>query len=176
MLTFNHMARSLHRNCSKLTAMKKSIPFLSLVIIFSFLNPSIYSAQNDTDNNLKLFGEVLGNEKSDITVYQNVDDDWKLIRSLKSRSKYTLELDNNFNHYIVFGRKDGLIKFLYVDQNNSGKMKMNFNITFDDFSTKNIRIYKASNSENYTAEVNKKKYREINMNKLQIDPTIITVK
>jgi hypothetical protein len=136
--------------------------------------PSINFAQNN--NNLKLFGEVLGNEKSDITVYQNVNDDWKIIRSVKSRSKYTLELDNNYNHYIVFKRKDGLIKFLYVDQNGGEQMKMNFDITFDDFSTKNIRIYKASNSENYTAEVKKKKYREINVNTLQIDPEAVTLK
>ena len=63
-----------------------------------------------------------------------------------------------------------------VNQNGGEQMKMNFDITFDDFSTKNIRIYKTSNSENYTAEVNKKKYREINVNTLQIDPEAVTLK
>ena len=63
-----------------------------------------------------------------------------------------------------------------MNQNGGEQMKMNFDITFDDFSTKNIRIYKTSNSENYTAEVKKKKYREINVNTLQIDPEAVTLK
>ena len=135
---------------------RKILPlFMGLAFILS--SDCIIAQSNQ--HNLVVYGEVLEGEKSDIMIFREVDNDWEIIRTMKSRTLYNLDLNLEHEHYVVFQRKDGLIKALYVGKNTTGKWEMNFNVIFSDFPDKEIKIYKTENKDKYTY-INLKRFNE----------------
>ena len=126
--------------------------------------PKTISAQSEKEDLLTVYGEILNGKKSDIMVFRQVDNDWDIIRMMRSRSKYSLNLNLNYRHYVVFRRKDGLVRAIYVNQSSSGCFKMNFDVAFDDFNTDYIVLYKNRNDNYFSSKVIKKRNQKIQIN------------
>tara|TARA_B100000809_G_scaffold111078_2_gene109654 strand:+ start:1451 stop:1837 length:387 start_codon:yes stop_codon:yes gene_type:complete len=116
------------------------IKILSLLIGFTFILSPININAQINDHKLFVYGKVLQDEKSDIIIFREVDNEWKIIRTMKSRTRYNFVLNLEHKHYVVFQRRDGLIKALYIDQNKTGKWKMKFDIVFSSFPEKEINL------------------------------------
>jgi len=131
------------------------------------------SSQNEERNYIELYGEILNNERSDITVFREVENDWKIVRTMKSRSKYKLELNLSYNHYVIFNRRDGLKKAIYVNKTSPGYWKMNYDVTFYDFSTDYTVIYKNDSSNSFSYKVYKKRNQKIKIYNYQNQELVI---
>ncbi|PCI94679.1 MAG: hypothetical protein COB15_13565 [Flavobacteriales bacterium] len=141
--------------------MRNSRRIVSLFIGLALILSSGCIIAQTEQYNLNLYGNILEGEKSDITIFREVDNDWQIIRTMKSRSKYNLYLNLYYKHYVVFHRRDGLTKALYVSKNEPGKWTMNFNVIFSDFSTRYIKIYKNPHHDSFRFAVVKKHNQEI---------------
>lgn len=143
----------------------------TLVLIFGLLTPKIVSAQNQ--NLIKVYGKILNGKKSDVIVFRAVENDWKIIRTMRLRSRYDLELNLNYEHYVVFRRKDGLVKAIYVKKSAPGYSKMNFNVSFDDFNTDHIVLYRNKYNASFNYKVVKKSNQKIEMNTNKMEELVI---
>ncbi len=132
-----------------------------LFALLLLLSPIIGSSQTSSNENLVKHGKILDGKRSDIAVFREVNSDWKIIRTMKSRLKYQLDLNLNYNHYVIFHRKDGLTKSLHVKSSSSGSFIMKYDVVFSDFSTKYILVYKKQNSASYNYVAIKKNLQNI---------------
>ena len=119
------------------------------------------SAQSDRNNSLTITGKVLAGKKTDITVFQEADNDWNIIRTMKSRKKYTVSLCPRQNYYLVFLSNDGIKKALYVEGGEIGGWVMHLNIDFDQWSVKYATLYQHKIHKNYKLKNTHKNNLEI---------------
>lgn len=127
---------------------------LSVTAILTVIGIGCASAQTAPDNYLKMKGKVLDNRTADITVWADNDGDWKSVRTMKNRSKYSLKLDPEENYYIVFvDNTDGTKKVLHVDAGTTGMWIMQLDINFDQNSVKYARLYRDPKQDDYTVKV-----------------------
>ena len=78
----------------------KNLKFILFILLTTTVGLRQATAQGK--NNLKLYGKVLTDKKTNITVFQENNGDWTKIKTLKSKSRYCLELSPEENYYIVF--------------------------------------------------------------------------
>jgi hypothetical protein len=159
-----------------INTMKVLKDILSIFVVVCILMSSNFIQAQDYKHNLVVYGKVLQGEKSDIMIFRKENNDWNIIRTMKSRTIYNLELNLEHNHYVVFKRNDGLVKALYVNQNKNGEWEMNFDVVFSDFPDEEIKIYKKTPKEIYKY-INFNKFNELGANSKEIElEDLITVK
>jgi len=156
----------------------KTVRHLCVVfaLISFFISQETVSAQKDSDYCLELSGKILEGDRSDITVFQEIDDDWRVIRTMRLRFKYNLELNLKYNHYVIFQRRDGLTRSVYINKSEAGKWAMNFDVSFSDFCTKNVSIHKNTNTNDFGYKINKISNQKIVITKAKKDSDLITIK
>ena len=120
--------------------LKSVLCVLSIIILV--VTFSLRHSYAQGKSHLKLYGKVLGKKKADISVFQEKNGDWSKIKSLKSRSKYNIELSPKENYYIVFISLDGMKNALYVNRGKTGDWIMRLNINFDAWSVKYATLQK----------------------------------
>ena len=149
--------------------------FISIMMLFTFTIALVSchcgeaSAQTAPDNYLKMKGKVLDGKTADITVFQEYDGDWKEVRTMKSRTNYSLKLDPEQHYYVVFNSNDGLNKVMYVDAGKTGMWIMHLDIDFNVQNIKYARMYQSKND--YAFEVVRKDYNRIVIGKPTEDGT-----
>lgn len=109
----------------------------------------------------KLHGKVLADKKADITIFQENNNNWSKIRTLKSRSKYNVKLSPEKNYYLVFISLDGIKKALYVNKGKTGYCRMRLNINFEEWSVKYTTLYQHASSGGYRFKVKHKNNEKI---------------
>jgi len=114
-------------------------------------------AQENEKNVLKIKGKVLVGKKADITVFQKVDNDWVVIKTMKSKAKYSIELSPEENYYVVFISNDGIKKALYVEGGKVGNWAMHLNLDFNEWSVKYATLYQHNTKNYYKLKTTNKK-------------------
>jgi hypothetical protein len=151
----------------KLNIMKNLKPPLYVFLII-LLTANIGFGQSKEKSKLKVYGKVLANKKADITVFQEKKRDWCKIRTLKSRSKYSLELSPEENYYIVFISPDGIKKALYVNGGREGSWVMHLNVDFNQWTVKHATLFQRAKGSNYGIKVTHKNNENITINDMLI--------
>ena len=133
--------------------------FISIMMLFAFTACLIgcdcgkASAQTAPDNYLKMKGKILDGKTADITVFQQNGDNWTQVRTMKSRTNYSLKLNPEENYYVIFNSTDGLNKVLYVDAGSTGMWMMYLDINFEQRNIKYARMYQHPTNKDYSLKV-----------------------
>ena len=140
---------------------KSIMCILSIIAITLVITLGYACGQTASDNYLKIKGKILDGHTADITVYQENDKGWDLVRTIKSRNVYSLRLDPESNYYILFDNQEGLTKVLYVDAGSTGMWIMELDINFYEKDIKYARLYQHSTRNDYTFKVVRKDNQKI---------------
>ncbi len=138
----------------------KSVTYI-LSIIILIIAVGIGNASAQGKSHFKLCGKILANKKADITIFQENNNNWSKIRTLKSRSKYNVKLSPEENYYLVFISLDGIKKALYINKGKTGDWRMRLNINFEEWSIKYKTLYHSASSECYKVKVKHKNNEKI---------------
>ena len=143
------------------------------MMLFAFTLACVAPASSQTapDNYLKMKGKVLDGHTADITVFQiNDNGGYDIIRTMKSRTSYTLKLNPESNYYVVFDSGSGLNKSLYVDAGCVGMWSLQLDINFDQRHIKYARMYQLPSTNDYTFKVVHKTGTKIVISKVDDEP------
>jgi len=120
-----------------MVTLKAKYAVISIIVI---MLPAINFArlQEKIKCNLKLSGKILNRQKANITIYLEKDGSWTKVLSIKSKTRYVLDLSPKNNYYVLFENNDNKKKFIYIDSGEAGDwciiMDIDFNNTIDNFA------------------------------------------
>lgn len=113
--------------------MRNFMLLFSTILILGSISVGTSHAQ-EPENYLKLKGKVLNEQRADIVIYAQSNDEWVECSSKSNKSKYSLRLSTNKDYKIVFTYSDDATKTLFVK---SGDPGMYLEFIDIDFKNKN---------------------------------------